>query len=56
MSIEKVTTEAINTTIKMTEQLIKKVWSVLEAAAEKEKASEYLSEKGIKAMQGVEEK
>lgn len=34
------------------EGLMKKAWSVMEAATEKEKASQYLSEKGIKAIQG----
>jgi hypothetical protein len=34
------------------EQLVKKAWSIMDAAAEKQQASQYLSEKGIKAIQG----
>lgn len=34
------------------EQLVKKAWSIMDAAAEKQRASQYLSEKGIRAIQG----
>jgi hypothetical protein len=34
------------------EQFVKKVWSIMDAAAEKQQASQYLSETGIRAIQG----
>jgi hypothetical protein len=34
------------------EQFIKKAWSIMDAAAEKQQASQFLSEKGIKTIQG----
>lgn len=36
------------------EQVMKKVFSVMDAAAEKQTPSQYLSDAGIKAMQGKE--
>lgn len=36
------------------ERLLKKAWSVMDAAAEKQSPSEYLSDVGIKAIQGKE--
>jgi hypothetical protein len=39
---------------KGTEQLVKKVFSVMDAAAEKQTPSQYLSDAGIKAIQGKE--
>ncbi|GAB4156546.1 MAG: hypothetical protein Fur0021_24870 [Candidatus Promineifilaceae bacterium] len=46
------TMKAAETAKRGLEGLVKKAWSVMEAAMEKEKASQYLSEKGIKAIQG----
>jgi hypothetical protein len=36
---------------KSAEQFVKTAWSIMNAAAEKQQASQYLSEKGIKAIQ-----
>ena len=36
------------------EQMLKKAWSVMDAAAEKQTPSQYLSDAGIKAVQGQE--
>jgi hypothetical protein len=36
------------------EHLVKKVFSIMDAAAEKQTPSQYLSEAGIKAVQGKE--
>lgn len=36
------------------EQLLKKVWSIMDAAAEKQTPSQYLSDVGIQAIQGKE--
>jgi len=56
MTMEKMAADATMKTAETAkrgvERLVKKAWSVMEAATEKEKASQYLSEKGIKAMQG----
>lgn len=56
MSVEKVVADtavkATQNVEKGVEQFIKKAWSVMDAAVEKQKASEYLSDKGIKSIQG----
>lgn len=48
------TVQAAQEVEKKTEQLLKKVWSVMDAAAEKQTPSQYLSDAGIKAIQGKE--
>lgn len=52
---------AVDSTIKTTkavergvERMLKKAWSVMDAAAEKQTPSQYLSDAGIKAIQGKE--
>lgn len=44
--------DVARTGLSLTETIIKKAWTLLEAAVEKQAPSEYLSEKGIRAMQG----
>lgn len=44
--------DVARTGLSLAETVIKKVWTLLEAAVEKQAPSEYLSEKGIRAMQG----
>lgn len=44
-------TDAAKTGLNLGETAVKKVWTLLEAAVEKQSPSEYLSEKGIRAMQ-----
>ena len=34
------------------EALVKKAWSVMDAAAEKQKPSEYLSQRAVRSIQG----
>ena len=34
------------------ESLVKKAWSVMDAAAEKQRPSQYMSDAGIRAMRG----
>lgn len=48
------TVQAAQEVEKKTEQLLKKVWSVMDAAAEKQTPSQYLSDAGIRAIQGQE--
>ena len=38
------------------ERLLKKAWSMMDAAAEKQTPSQYLSDAGIKAIQGIAER
>lgn len=38
--------------LKLAETAVKKTWTLLEAVVQKQTPSEYLSEKGIRAMQG----
>jgi hypothetical protein len=52
MKLEKVVTDTATKSVKVAENLVKKAWSVLDAATEKEKASQFLSDAGIKAIQG----
>lgn len=51
--LEKAVTDTISTTLKLTEATLKKAWSILDAASEKDSPSEYLSPNAIKAIQGV---
>ncbi len=56
--LEKTTTDvgikAAKAAEKGAERLVKKVFSVMDAAAEKQTPSQYLSDAGIKAIQGKE--
>jgi hypothetical protein len=45
-------TKTVETAQKGIERFVKKAWSIMDAAAEKQQASQYLSEKGIHAIQG----
>ena len=57
MSIEtstaKTAKEVADRSIKTTEALIKKAWSILDAASEKKAPSEYLSKQAIQSVQGI---
>jgi len=44
--------ETVRETARLAEATIKKAWSIMDAAAEKMRPSQYLSEKAIKAIQG----
>ena len=44
--------EMVRETARLAEATIKKAWSIMDAAAEKTRPSQYLSEKAIKAIQG----
>lgn len=44
--------KAVRTAEKGAEGLVKKAWSIMDAAGPKEKPSNYLSEVGIRAIQG----
>jgi hypothetical protein len=46
------TTDVATTGLKLAETAIKKAWTLMEAAIEKQSPTEYLSEKSIRAMQG----
>lgn len=50
--IEKTVVDTARRTAKGAETLMKKAWSVMDAAAEKKQASQYLSDAGIRAVQG----
>lgn len=55
MPVETAVSEALSVTkgaARMTEKLVKKAWSIADAAAEKKPPSEYLSPKAIKSIQG----
>ncbi len=51
-SIARDSTKGLEKGARLVEAGIKKAWSVLEAAAEKQSPSEYLSPKAIHSMQG----
>ncbi len=55
MPLEKLVTDTALSVTQVTKTFMKEVWSRLDATAEKPRPSDYLSEKGIKAMQGVQE-
>ncbi len=48
----KATQDTIRQGVRTTEALLKKAWSILDAATEKKSPSEYLSPKAIAAIQG----
>ena len=50
--LEKTTVDAVNTSVKVVETGLKKIWSVLDAAGEKKLPSEALNPKAISAIQG----
>ena len=51
-AIADATVETTRQIEKGAEQLMTKAWSVMDAAAEKQTPSQYLSDAGIKAIQG----
>jgi hypothetical protein len=53
MSVEKAVTDAVITTTKVAEAAVKKAWSLMDAAAQKEQPSDYLSDNAVKAIQGA---
>jgi hypothetical protein len=55
MSLEKAvadTTKIMKTTVRETEKLVKKAWSIMDAASEKAQPSEYLSPRAVQSIQG----
>jgi phage/plasmid primase-like uncharacterized protein len=44
--------DTTKSSLKLAETAVKKAWTLMEAAVEKQSPTEYLSEKGIRAMQG----
>ncbi|WP_374686463.1 hypothetical protein [Promineifilum sp.] len=44
--------EGVKTGVKETEKLVKKLWSLMDAAARKEAPGEYLSSPAIRSIQG----
>lgn len=52
MSVEKTVVDTTVKSVKVAESLVKKAWSIMDAAGQKETASQYLSDAGVKAMQG----
>jgi hypothetical protein len=45
-------TDGTSTVFKLAESAVKKAWSVLDAASQKQTPSEYLSQQAIQSMQG----
>lgn len=46
------TLSASKTAVRETEKLVKKAWSIMDAASEKAQPSEYLSPSAVKSIQG----
>ena len=53
MPLEKFATDTAISATKITEKFIKDVWSKLDAASDKPKPTDYLSQKGVRAIQGL---
>ena len=47
--------DTAKTTVSTIENIAKKLWSLVDAASEKQKPSEYLSQKAIHSIQGEEQ-
>lgn len=56
MSLEsmavKTTQDVVSRTVNLVDSTMKKIWSILDAATEKESPSKYLSPRGISSIQG----
>jgi hypothetical protein len=50
--IEKTVVDAVDTSVKVVDAGLKKIWSLLDAASEKKLPSETISPKAISAIQG----
>lgn len=46
------TLSASKTAVRETEKLVKKAWSIMDAASEKAQPSEYLSPRAVQSIQG----
>lgn len=55
MGTEKLVTDGVKIVANAAETLVKKAWSILDAAAEKEAPSEVLTDIAIKAIQGTQD-
>ncbi len=49
----KITEQAVTGAVKTAETTLKRAWSILDAATEKQSPSEFLSPQAIQAIQGV---
>jgi hypothetical protein len=49
---KKAVTDAATQTMKVADTSIKKAWSILDAATEKQSPSEYLGQRAVKSIQG----
>ena len=54
MPLEKFATDTALSVTNVAKNFVKEVWSKMDAAAEKPRPSEYLSAKGVSAIQGVQ--
>ncbi len=54
MPLEKFATDTALSVTNVAKNFVKEVWSKMDAAAEKPRPSEYLSAKGVRAIQGVQ--
>ena len=54
MPLEKFATDTALSAANVAKNFVKEVWSKMDAAAEKPRPSEYLSAKGVRAVQGVQ--
>ncbi len=52
MSAESIAIKAVTETVKATENVVKKIWTLLDAASEKEQPSKFLSQQAVEAIQG----
>lgn len=52
MGVEKTVSDAAKAGMKIADGIVKKAWTILEAAVEKQRPSEYMSKGGIAAIQG----
>ncbi len=53
MSVEKTVADVTTTALKVAESAIKKAWTIMDAATQKERPSQALSPQAIKAIQGT---
>lgn len=54
-TLTKAVTDGANITAKLADAALKKAWSIMDAATQKQAPSEYLSPTAVKAIQGTNE-
>ena len=53
MTAESMTIKAVTESVKIAEKTLKTIWSMLDAASEKQQPSKFLSQQAVESIQGI---